>query len=58
MQKSKWHFMEIGELCRELGINPGSGLTKDEAAGRLKEYGPNVLQENLPAACCQFLSPR
>lgn len=45
MQKSKWHFMEIGELCRELGINPGSGLTKEEAAGHLKEYGPNVLQE-------------
>lgn len=45
MQKNKWHYLEIGELCRELGTNPASGLTKEEAAGRLKEYGPNALQE-------------
>ena len=41
-------------MCRELGINPVRGLLK-KAAGHLKEYGPNVLQENLPSLLSIFI---
>lgn len=48
MQKQNWYLLEIEELCRDLGVNSGSGLTGEEAAGRLREYGPNALQQKPP----------
>jgi Ca2+-transporting ATPase len=40
---SQWHSRETRELIRQFGVNPEKGLTNQEAAQRLKEYGRNVL---------------
>lgn len=48
MQEKIWHAMDIEELCRELGVDTEQGLTRDEAAARLKKHGPNALQEKPP----------
>ena len=39
-----WYSLEISEVIAELKGNDGNGLEKDEAARRLREYGPNALQ--------------
>jgi Ca2+-transporting ATPase len=39
-----WYSLEIPEVVAELKGNDGNGLEKDEAARRLREYGPNALQ--------------
>ncbi len=39
-----WHTQRIEEVLRELGTNP-QGLSEQEAARRLAEYGPNQLEE-------------
>ncbi|MFX4262770.1 calcium-translocating P-type ATPase, SERCA-type [Pelotomaculum propionicicum] len=48
MEEKKWYSIDTDELCRDLGTSAGSGLDITEAAGRLSEYGPNVLQEKPP----------
>ncbi len=40
----KWHELEADEVLKALGSGP-AGLTRDEAARRLKEHGPNRLLE-------------
>ncbi|NDJ34287.1 MAG: cation-translocating P-type ATPase [Chloroflexi bacterium] len=40
-----WHFLTTQEAAEKLGVDPKQGLTKDEAARRLREYGPNELVE-------------
>jgi len=38
-----WHTLSTSEAVRQLGTRPDQGLTRDEAARRLKEHGPNAL---------------
>ena len=40
-----WHTKAINQVLFELGTNVKTGLTKEEAEKRLKEYGPNNLKE-------------
>ena len=40
-----WHQREATELLSEQGIDPAQGLSTEEAAQRLQQQGPNVLQE-------------
>jgi Ca2+-transporting ATPase len=39
-----WH-MHVDQVARSLGTDAVSGLAVDEAASRLRSYGPNQLQE-------------
>lgn len=38
------HSLTAEQVLAELQANPSSGLSADEAAGRLKELGPNELK--------------
>jgi len=38
-----WHTWSVGQVCSHLKTTP-AGLSSDEAARRLAEYGPNELQ--------------
>ena len=40
---SQWHSRETEELIHQLDVNPEKGLTKQEAAQRLNQYGKNSL---------------
>ncbi|MEW6181151.1 MAG: cation-translocating P-type ATPase [Chloroflexota bacterium] len=40
-----WHSVDAEILLRELDTHPQNGLTSEEAARRLTEYGPNQLAE-------------
>jgi Ca2+-transporting ATPase len=40
---SQWHSKETQEISRQLSVNPEKGLTDQEAAQRLSQYGKNVL---------------
>lgn len=40
-----WHSSPIADVLQELNVTPDVGLTEQEAAERLKEYGKNSLQE-------------
>ncbi len=40
---SQWHSKETLDIIHELGVNPEKGLTDQEAALRLNQYGKNVL---------------
>lgn len=40
-----WHSNIIPDVLAELRVDPTTGLTEQEAAYRLKEYGKNSLQE-------------
>ena len=41
-----WHSRTAAALAEELGVSPEVGLSKSEAALRLKRWGPNVLPES------------
>jgi P-type Ca2+ transporter type 2C len=38
-----WHQAEASAVARELGVEPGRGLSADEARRRLESHGPNRL---------------
>lgn len=40
-----WHSHEIPEVLQELRVDPSTGLSSQETADRLKEYGKNCLHE-------------
>ncbi|MFO1126232.1 MAG: HAD-IC family P-type ATPase [Methylocystis sp.] len=40
-----WHAVGVDETLRRLDSDPSRGLTSDEAARRLAQYGPNRLPE-------------
>jgi len=40
-----WHTLETAAALTELGADPASGLSGDEAARRLEAHGPNALAE-------------
>jgi Ca2+-transporting ATPase len=42
---SQWHSKQTQELIDTLEVNPNKGLTDEEAAKRLNEYGKNTLVE-------------
>ena len=42
---SAWHTESIEKSLSELGSNPQTGLTEQQAAERLQHYGPNELEE-------------
>lgn len=43
-----WHSNAITDVLQELRVDPQSGLSKQEVAARLKEYGRNCLDEAQP----------
>ncbi|NLI14384.1 MAG: calcium-translocating P-type ATPase, SERCA-type [Peptococcaceae bacterium] len=48
MREKNWYSLKVNELCRDLAVNPESGLDASAADHRLKIYGPNALQERPP----------
>lgn len=40
-----WHTQKIQELTQQLKTNPEKGLPENEALSRLKQYGPNQLEQ-------------
>lgn len=40
-----WHTLVVAEVLRALDTELGSGLSSEEAARRLKERGPNELED-------------
>ena len=40
-----WHTLSADEALRELGSSRERGLSSEEAAQRLAQYGPNVIEE-------------
>jgi Ca2+-transporting ATPase len=40
-----WYKLDSGEVITQLNSNASSGLSSAEAARRLEQYGPNVLEE-------------
>ncbi len=40
-----WHTMKVEDLTRELDVNLETGLSTEEVARRLEQYGPNELIE-------------
>jgi Ca2+-transporting ATPase len=43
-----WHALPVGEVVHRLDVDPDTGLTAAEAAGRLERHGPNALVEPPP----------
>jgi Ca2+-transporting ATPase len=44
-ERSSWHLMSAEDVADHLGVNPGKGLSTEEARRRCAENGPNVLPE-------------
>ncbi len=40
-----WHTQKIQELAQQLKTNPEKGLSENEVLSRLKQYGPNQLEQ-------------
>ncbi|MBW4083964.1 calcium-translocating P-type ATPase, SERCA-type [Paenibacillus sp. S150] len=45
MEQKSWHRLGAEELQKMFGVHPGSGLSGEDAAERLKENGHNELSE-------------
>ncbi len=43
-----WYALAVDDVARSLGTDLERGLTSEEAARRLQEYGPNELREKPP----------
>jgi len=43
-----WHVQSVDALLEEFQCHPEQGLSEQEAAGRLRQYGPNLLPEAVP----------
>ena len=43
-----WHQVSVTEATRQLGVDPVTGLSSEEAARRYEHYGPNRLNESPP----------
>ena len=53
-ENKPWHALHLPDVLAALNSADG-GLTEDEAASRLNEYGPNRLPEKLPTAPWRFV---
>ena len=51
-----WHSNSISDVLQELQVDPAMGLSAQDAADRLKEYGKNSLQEQTKASFRQAFS--
>ena len=51
-----WHSNTVADVLQELQVDPSAGLSVQEAAERLKEYGKNSLQEHRPLPFRQALA--
>lgn len=51
-----WHSNTAADVLQELQVDPTVGLSEQEAAERLKEYGKNSLQEHRPLPFRQALT--
>jgi len=40
-----WHVLAVPDVCARFGTSPKDGLSAEEAARRLAQYGPNELAE-------------
>ena len=45
----------VADVLTHFSTSPDIGLTKEEAARRLKEWGPNALPEHEQSAIVKFL---
>jgi len=45
MEEKKWYSLDVQGALQELKTDPEWGLDSEEAASRLRNYGPNALQE-------------
>ncbi|MEX5215381.1 MAG: cation-translocating P-type ATPase [Nitrospiraceae bacterium] len=54
-QTRLWHVMEVEPLCAQLDADTRFGLTQDDAARRLRQYGPNELPEAPPTSILTLL---
>ena len=45
MNETKWHSLDVTETLAGLATDPRRGLSEEEAARRLTEYGPNELKK-------------
>ena len=43
-----WHLLSPGEVATHLSVDPDAGLTSEEAARRIVQYGPNDIRERPP----------
>lgn len=48
MEDKKWYSLDVEEICQELKTEPVRGLDMEQAASRLRDFGPNALQEKPP----------
>ena len=55
LPKIDWHTLGIEETFSKLNTTPEGGLSNQEAASRLKAYGPNQLDEAPPTTLWQML---
>lgn len=53
-----WHSNTIADVLADLQTDPDVGLSEQEAASRLKEYGKNSLQEQKPLSFRQAFMTR
>lgn len=53
-----WHSNTVADVLADLRVDPDVGLTEQEAALRLKEYGKNSLQEQKPLSFRQAFAAR
>lgn len=42
---SAWNHLSVGQVTEKLKVHPSMGLSRDEAAYRLAQYGPNAIRE-------------
>src|SRR5687767_7430945 len=40
-----WHQCDVAGVAERLGVDPASGLSSDQAARRLGQFGPNMLAD-------------
>lgn len=50
MPAKPWHAMTSGDAATALGVDPKNGLSPEDAASRIKEYGPNALTSEEPVS--------
>ncbi|RMD68504.1 MAG: hypothetical protein D6819_09200, partial [Gammaproteobacteria bacterium] len=55
-ERTPWHALEIEEVIRRLETDPDRGLSAEEAARRLRRYGPNTLRRVKKVAWYQVLA--
>lgn len=45
---SSWHLLSPGDVAAQLAVDPDAGLTTEEAARRIAQYGLNDIRERPP----------